>query len=592
MPSSPHQIEAFLLVAAMLALFMSGVLRYDVVAALVLFAALLLGVVPVAKAFHGFANPVIIIIASVLVVSRAIAASNVLELSVGALLRRVKSPSLQIGIMSAAVGYLSAFIKNVGTLGIFLPIAIQTARRSGQPRSIYLMPLAFASLVGGTITKIGTSPNLLIATVQQELGQKPFGLFDFVPVGLPLTTLAIVFLAFGWRLLPHREGQQTAEESFSIDTYSTELRVTGDKAKEMTVGAFEALGEGDISVAGIVREGSRRYTPAEDWRLYDGDVLVVIGDPTVVQKAIAATGFEVVGSKELASPDEKSEEMNVVEVIVPADSRLVGETPASLGLRHRFGLNLFAVRRAGKATAGRLRSHRFQAGDVVLFQGWEKNLAASVTDLGLLPLADRSLTFGQLQSGLVPIGLLVVALALVGFRLLEVEVAFFGAAVLTVLLKQISLKDTYQAIEWPVIVMLGCLIPVGEALKDTGATQVVAKLLSSGAQHLPGYATVGMILLVSMLLTPFLHHAAAVLVLGPVAAEVAQHLGFRTEPMLMAVALGCACDFLTPIGHQNNTLVMGPGGYRFGDYWRLGTPLTLMVLLVGTPLIVAAWPLH
>lgn len=587
-----HQIESFALVAAMLALFMSGRLRYDVVAALVLLVAVLLGVVPAAKAFHGFSNPVIIIIASVLVVSRAIAASSILELSVGAVLKRIRSPSLQIGVMAAAVGYLSAFVKNVGTLGIFMPIAIQTARRSNQPRSIYLMPLAFASLVGGTITKIGTSPNLLISTVSEELGRPPFQLFDFVAVGLPLTTVAIVFLAFGWRLLPRREGSQTAEESFSIAEYSTELRVPEGNDGTMTVADFEKLGDGEISVAGILREGSRRYVPAEDWRLYSNDVLVVLGDPTVVHKVIAASKFEIVGSKNLELPTEKSAEMQVVEVIVTADSTLVGQTPASIGLRHRYGMNLFAVRQAGHTAPTRLRSHRFQVGDVVLFQGWEKNLAASVTELGLLPLADRQLTLGQAKSGLVPIGLLVVALVLVGLKLLDVEVAFFGAAVLTVLTKQVSLKDTYNAIEWPVIVMLGCLIPVGEALKDTGATGIVADLLSLGAQHLPGYATLGLILLVSMLLTPFLHHAAAVLVLGPVAAAVATHLGYRIEPFLMAVALGCACDFLTPIGHQNNTLVMGPGGYRFGDYWRLGAPLSLMVLLLGTPLIMRAWPLH
>ena len=268
----------------MLALFMSGRLRYDVVAAVVLLAAVLLGVVPGAKAFHGFANPVIIIIASVLVVSRAIAASSILELSVGSLLKRVRSPSLQIGVMAAAVGYLSAFVKNVGTLGIFMPIAIQTARRSNMPRSIYLMPLAFASLVGGTITKIGTSPNLLISSVREELGQPPFGLFDFVAVGLPLTTLAIVFLAVGWRLLPQRTGEQTAEESFSIADYATELRVPADATVEMTVGAFEALGDGDVSVAAILREGTRRYVPSEEWRLYPNDVLVVLGDPTAVHK--------------------------------------------------------------------------------------------------------------------------------------------------------------------------------------------------------------------------------------------------------------------------------------------------------------------
>jgi di/tricarboxylate transporter len=270
----------------------------------------------------------------------------------------------------------------------------------------------------------------------------------------------------------------------------------------------------------------------------------------------------------------------------------VGATPSSLKLRHRHGINLFAVRQASKASVARLRSHRFAVGDVVLLQGWGKNLASSIAELGVLPLADRKLTLGRKASGLIPIGLLAGALLLVGLRLLAVEVAFFGAAVLTVLLRQINLKEAYAAIEWPVIVMLGCLIPVGEGLKESGATDLIGAALTHFAGTVPGYAAVGLVMLTAMLLTPLLHHAAAVLVLGPIAAAVAHNLGFQADPFLMAVALGCACDFLTPIGHQNNTLVMGPGGYRFGDYWRLGLPLTLMVLLVGTPLILHTWPLH
>ena len=587
-----HQIEAFLVIAGMLALFMSGRLRFDLVAALSLVVAIVLGVVPSAKAFSGFSNPVIIIIASVLVVSRAIAASNVLDVWIGALLARVKSPSLQIGILTAAVAYLSAFIKNVGTLGIVMPVAIQAARRANQPRSAYLMPLAFGSLVGGTITRIGTSPNLLISSVRQELGQPAFNLFDFVPVGLPLTTIAVVFLAFGWRLIPRREGQKSADESFSIESYSTELRVPETPVvADLTVKVFEELAEGEASIAAILREGRRRYIPAEDWRLYPGDVLVVLGDPTVIDKVVSRTGFEIAGSKELAQPEHKTDEMEVLEVIVTADSMLVGQTPATLNLRHRFGVNLFAVRQASKASVKRLRSHRFAAGDVVLLQGWGKNLASSVDELGVLPLADRKLTLGRNASGLVPIGLLAVALLLVGLRWVDVEVAFFGAAALTVLTRQINAKEAYAAIEWPVIVMLGCLIPVGEGLKDTGATALIARGLTHAATQVPGYAAVGLVVLAAMLLTPLLHHAAAVIVLGPVAAAMATNLGYRTDPFLMAVALGCACDFLTPIGHQNNTLVMGPGGYRFGDYWRLGLPLTIMVLLVGTPLILQAWPL-
>ena len=587
-----HQAEAFMVIAAMLALFMSGRFRFDLVAALALVAAVVLGVVPGAKAFSGFSNPVIIIIGSVLVVSRAIAASNVLDVWIGALLARVKSPSLQIGILTASVGYLSAFVKNVGTLGIVMPVAIQAARRSNMPRSAYLMPLAFGSLVGGTITKIGTSPNLLISSVRQETGRPAFGLFDFVPVGLPLTTLAIVFLAFGWRLIPRREGQKTADETFSIESYSTELRVpAAPTTPDLSVKALEELSEGDASVAAIVREGGRRYIPAEDWRIYPGDVLVVLGDPTVIDKLVAKTGYEIAGSKALAEPEHKTDEMEVVEVIVPRDSMLVGQTPASLNLRHRFGVNLFAVHRASKASVRRLRSHVFAAGDVVLLQGWGKKLQAAVEELRVLPLADRKLTLGRKASGLVPIALLAVALVLVGLRWVDVEVAFFGAAALTVLTRQINAKEAYDAVEWPVIVMLGCLIPVGEALRDTGATALIARGLTHAAAQVPGVAAVGLVVLTAMLLTPLLHHAAAVLVLGPVAAAVATNLGYHADPFLMAVALGCACDFLTPIGHQNNTLVMGPGGYRFGDYWRLGLPLTLMVLLVGTPLILMAWPL-
>lgn len=588
-----HQIESFALIFAMLVLFMSGRLRFDLVAALVLFAAVLLGVVPATKAFLGFSNPVIIIIGSVLVVSRAIAASNVLELSIGTVLKRIESPSLQIGVLAAAVGYLSAFVKNVGTLGIFIPVAIQTARRSGRPRSIYLMPLAFASLVGGTITKIGTSPNLLISTVREELGQPAFGLFDFAAVGLPLTTIAVVFLAFGWRLLPHRTGKQSAEEAFSIAEYSTELRVPEDaKRDEQTVGSFEATGEGEVTVAAIIREGTRRYTPNEHWPLYPGDVLVVVGDPVVVDKVISATGYEIVGTKALESPEAKTDELQVNEVIVTAESALVGATPTSINLRDRYGVNLVAVRTAGQVGTKRLRSHRFAVGDVVLLQGWEQNLASAVSELSCLPLADRKLTIGHARNGALPIAFLTVALIGVALRWIDVEVAFFGAAVLTLLFKQISLKDAYQAIEWPVIVMLGCLIPVGEGLKETGATELIGNWLGVVAQQLPGYGAIALIMATAMLLTPLLHHAAAVLVLGPVAASVALKLGYHTDPFLMAVALGCACDFLTPIGHQNNTLVMAPGGYHFGDYFRLGAPLTLIVLCVGTPLILLAWPLR
>jgi len=232
------------------------------------------------------------------------------------------------------------------------------------------------------------------------------------------------------------------------------------------------------------------------------------------------------------------------------------------------------------------------AGDTVVLQGRASRLNEALQALDLLPLAERNLAIGRPRSRYLPLIILAVTLAAIGLRFVQVEVGLFAAATLIVLMRLISAREAYEAIDWPVIVMLGSLIPVGEALKDTGAADLLANGLTTIAAHLPGVLAVGLILVVSMLVTPFLHHAAAVVVMGPVAAEVAKNLGYGIDPFLMAVGFGAACDFLTPIGHQNSTLVMRPGGYRFTDYWRLGLPLTLLVAVAGTWLIVWSWPLR
>ena len=587
------QIEAFAVIGIMFALFAADRLRFDVVAMLALLAAVLLGVVPQDKAFSGFSNSVIIIIACVLVVGRAIAISGVLENVVHRLLRHVSSTSLQVMILTACVTFLSAFMKNVGTLAIFMPIAIQTARRSSQPRSIYLMPLAFGSLVGGTITLIGTSPNLLISTVRVELGGKPFGMFDYTPVGLPLACLTVLFLGFAWRVLPrNRMSQTTAEEKFSISHYTTEMLIPEHSpAAGKTVGEFEAAVDSEISVATIIRDGGQRYIPAGYWTLFSGDVVAVQGDPASIKKAMDFGRLTLAGAARLAPPASKAGEMQVVEAVVTPSSMLMGETPESLDLRGRYRLNLLAVSRSGAAIDTSLRAHRFQDGDVAILEGWGSALGGVMQELGLLPLADRGLTLGRSGRALLPLGTLLVAMGLIAFRLLPAEIAIFGAAVVMIVSKQISLKDAYDAIDWPIIIMLGCLIPVGHALKDTGATDIIAGVLTQGASHMPPFLALAAILVTAMLVTPLLHHAAAVLVMGPVAATVASNLHYNVDPFLMAVAIGAASDFLTPIGHQNNMLVMGPGGYRFGDYWKLGLPLSIMVAVVGTALIMLAWPL-
>lgn len=589
-----HQAEAFSIVAAMLGLFVWGGLRYDVVALLALSAALLTGVVPADKAFLGFANPVIIIIASVLVLSRAIAVSGVVELATRRPLRRLHSASAQIGALTACVAGLSAFMKNVGALGIFMPIAVQAAERGERSPSAYLMPLAFGSLIGGTITQIGTSPNLLISIVRQDLEGRPFALFDFTPVGLPLTALAVVFLAVGWRLIPKgRKAQPTAEKQFEIEDYLSEAVIpAGSPFAGKTVQEVEERADGSVAITAIIREGNRRYIPSGEWTLFEKDVLVLQADPAVLKPFLDQGQLELIGAAGAPLFSAKEDELETIEAVVMADSPMVGQTSFDLHLRRRFEVTLLSVSRGAQRITTRLSRTRFQVGDVVVLQGRGKTLPEAVAQLGCLPLAERYLTMGRKRPRLLPLAILAVAMALVALKLLSVEVAFFLAAVLVILLRLLTPKEAYDAIDWPIVVMLGALIPVGESLQATGAAGLVGDGLAAVAAHLPGGLAVALVLLTSMLVTPFLHHAAAVLVMGPIAAVVARHLGFMPDPFLMAVALGASCDFLTPIGHQNNMLVMGPGGYRFGDYWRLGLPLSCLVVAIGTPLILLAWPLR
>ncbi|MBN8926139.1 MAG: SLC13 family permease [Rhodospirillales bacterium 69-11] len=588
------QIESLAIIAGMLLLFLSDRLRYDLVGATALSVAALLGVVPADKAFAGFSSPVIIIIASVLVISRAVAVSGLIEMWMRRILRRLDSTTLQVGALTAAVTFLSAFVKNVGALGVFMPVAIQAAEQRKRPVSRYLMPLAFGSLIGGTITQIGTSPNILISEVRQQVVGKPYGLFDYTSIGLPLSVVAIAFLALGWRLLPaNRRGQRSAEKRFSIEDYTSEVLLPDDSPMVgKTVGELEAMGEGTMSVAAIIREESHRYVPRSHWTLFAADVLVLQGDPAALQPVIDQAGLELLNAEQLEQlrPHGKEDDLEAVEAVVGPTSLLIGRTPKGLHLRQTYEVNVIAVR-TNRRAAQRLSERRFEPGDIIVLQGRTTALGDALERLSLLPLAERNLAIGRPRTRALPLLILGAALVAITAGWVNVEVGFFVAATVILLLRLITVREAYEAIDWPVIVMLGCLIPVGESLKDTGTAKLLADGLTVVAAQLPGTLAVGLILVVSMLVTPFLHHAAAVLVMGPVAAVVAKNLGFGPDPFLMAVAFGAACDFLTPIGHQNSTLVMRPAGYRFGDYWRLGLPLSVLVAIAGTWLIVWSWPL-
>jgi di/tricarboxylate transporter len=580
------------IVVAMMGLFVWGKLRYDLVASLALLAALGVGIVPADKAFTGFSDDIVIIVASALVVSAAVARSGIVERAVRALGPYLTNVRRQIVALVGSVTLMSGFVKNIGALAMLMPIAFQLARRTGTSPSSLLMPMSFGALLGGIVTLVGTSPNIIVSRVREQILGEPYGMFDFTPVGAGIAIAGFIFLVFGWRLLPQgRKGAATIDAAFNLEAYTTEVEVPEDSpAAGLTVKALEELGEGEIEVITLLRGKQRRYEPAGNVVIKAGDILILQGEPTALERVVTLEKLKLTRDDKTEVVDTPLDEIGVMEAVVLPDSELVGSSAGQLQLFDRHRVNLLAVSRTGRRIAHRIRSVKLKAGDVIVLQGNLTTMPETLGELHCLPLAERDLRIGR-KASLLPIGVLALAMALVAFDVVTISVAFFGAAVVLLLMKSLTLRAAYDAIEWPILIMLGALIPVSDALRTTGATELIASMLSATASGLPSVAMIALLLVVAMAVTPFLNNAATVLVMAPIAASFAAQLKLNPDAFLMAVAIGAACDFLTPIGHQCNTLVMGPGGYRFGDYWRLGLPLSVLVIIVGVPLIMLVWPL-
>lgn len=586
------QAAALSILGAMIVLFVWNRLRYDLVALLGLVVAVGIGIVPAEKAFDGFRDQIVIIVASALVLSAAISRSGVVQAWLRPAMPLMKTAGAQITILGTIVAVLSAFTKNIGALATFLPVAVQMARRNGYSPSRVLMPLSFAALLGGLITLIGTSPNIVVSRLRQDIVGQPFTMFDFAPVGIGVAVLGLLFLTVGWRLLPEKRTART-DRPFEIADYTTEVRVrAGSRMAGKTVADLERLADGEIAVVALIRSDGQRYVPSGNWSLGAGDVLLLQADPERLKQITGEAELEFVASKKPAEGEAKPGELIIFEAVVTPESAFVNRSLPYLRLRQRHSVNVLALSRSGEVIRERLRRVRFQAGDVVVLEGREDDVIAAMTATNLLPLAERKLQLTQGRRKYLAVGILAVGMALAVARVVPTEIAFFGAAVLVVASGALPIKDAYESIDWPLIMLLAGLIPVSDALRTTGVTDLFAGGLGAAVQTLPAFAAVLLIMVVAMLVTPFLNNAATVLVLAPIAAGLAQNLGMRPDAFLMAVAVGAGCDFLTPIGHQCNTLVMGPGGYSFGDYWRLGLPLSIIVAIAGTALILFVWPLR
>jgi di/tricarboxylate transporter len=584
---------AFGILAAMMALFVWGRLRYDLVAVLALLAGVAAGIVPYDKAFTGFSDDIVIIVASALLVSAAVERSGVIATVLRPISPYLSSTTRQVAALAATVAILSAFVKNIGALAMLMPVAFQLARKHNTSPAHLLMPMSFAALLGGIVTLVGTSPNIIVARVREDILGAPFGMFDFTPVGIGLAVGGVIFVAFAWRLLPRdRKGAVSIEEAFTLEGYTTEVSLPEDSPlADKTVRELEKMSEDEVEVLTIIRKRGRLHQPHANTKLRAGETLILQGAPAALERVVGEAQLKLIRDQKTQEIDAPDDDIGVMEAIVTADSPLVDRTATQFRLYDRHQVNLLAVSRSGRRILHRLGSSKLKPGDVVVLQGNLSTMPEVLGELRCLPLAERSLPLGRGRRGLLPILVLAAAMILVAMHVVPVAIAFFGAGAILLLIRALTLREAYGVIEWPILVMLGALIPVSDALRTTGSTDLIAGWLAMAAQQLAPIGMLGLMMVAAMAVTPFLNNAATVLVMAPIAATFAKNLGHNPDPFLMAVAIGAACDFLTPIGHQCNTLVMGAGGYRFGDYWRLGLPLSLMVVVVGVPLIAFFWPL-
>ena len=616
------QIGVLLILGTVVGLFLWGKWRHDLVAVMALVACVVAGLVAPEQAFSGFGHPAVITVACMLIMSKALQLSGAVEVMARYALPSGAGPVLSLAALMGLGAALSGFMNNVGAMALLMPMAIKVAKRLDMPPGRVLMPLAFGTILGGMTTLIGTPPNLIVSGFRASLveGKSGFGMFDFTAIGLPVAVIGIAFVALlGWRLVPKR--QPAGMEGFDTGAYLTEVRILEGEASDNTrVAEVEkVLDAAGAQIVGMVRSGVRLTAPNPQRLLHAGDILVIEAAADTLASVLSSLGLKLeaagaapkaatdepaaTDSKDLAKAEDKpakddsdssrrrGAEIVLMELVILPGLNISGRSAKDFGLAPRYGINLLAVSRQGNRSVERLRAMALRPGDILLLQGPPEAISEFASDTGCVPLAERELQIPNKRKALQATAIMLLSVVVAATGLLPASVAFMAGALLTLLVRALPLRALYEAVDWPVIVLLGALFPLANAMQSTGTADLMARgLMSSVAQ---GNAIVALllVLLVTMFLSDLMNNAATAAVMCPVAIGSAAALGVNPDPFLMAVAIGASCAFLTPIGHQNNTMILGPGGFRFGDYWKLGVPLEMLVVVVSMPLLLIVWPL-
>ncbi len=586
------QIILFSLFGAVFGLLLWGRFRYDIVAFTALMMGVVLGVVPTKDAFSGFGHPATLVVALVLVVSAGLVRSGAVLLITRTLVDASRSLGAHITLMGAVGGILSAFMNNVAALALLMPVDIQTARKAGRQPGLSLMALSFATILGGMVTLIGTPPNIIIASIRQESLGEPFKMFDFAPVGGVVAIAGLAFVALvGWRLIPARGDASLSSED--ISQYIAELTVP-EESKLIGKRLYELYPEGDkadVMILGLTRDGKRKYGQASNEPLRAGDALVLEAAPDALDEFRSTLGLSLADSDREERLNAGGEGVEIIEVVVPENSRLVGRTVKAVGVAWRQRTILLGISRQGRKITSHLRDTELKAGDILLLLVPRDTTSHVVDWLGVLPLADRGLAVTENSKVWLAIGLFGAAVAAASVGLIYLPIALGLVVIAYVLAKIVPLSELYTHIEWPVVVLLGSMIPLGSALETSGGTELISGALLSLTQGMAPWIVLTVLMVVTMTLSDVLNNTATTIVAAPVGIQMAQTLNVSPDPFLMAVAVAASSAFLTPIGHKNNTLILGPGGYSFGDYWRMGLPLEIIVVAVSIPAILVFWPL-